>query len=130
MLRGAVGAQHGFLDGNLTRSHLKTRTVTRPVPFPQCFNCAATPGRNILTGRDNESGLLVVQEQPRSKISESFNVQFRRDFQYLDHANFAVPVTPDNTDIFNSTGTSTEYGFADFDNTTAREIQFALKIIW
>ena len=46
-------------------------------------------------------------------------------------ANFSVPVTPDNTDIFDSTGASTgAAGLLTSTTTTAREIQFALKVIW
>ena len=39
------------------------------------------------------------------KISENFNVQFRAEiFNILNHANFARPSTPTNTDIFDGTG--------------------------
>jgi hypothetical protein len=66
------------------------------------------------------------------RLSENFNVQFRAEFfNILNHANFAVPVTPDNTDIFDSTGAATGVaGLLTSTTTTAREIQFALKLVW
>jgi hypothetical protein len=61
----------------------------------------------------------------------NFNVQFGVEFfNILNRANFAVPVTPDNTDIFDSAGATTEVaGSLTSIATTAREIQFALKLI-
>jgi len=66
------------------------------------------------------------------KISENFNVQFRAEFfNILNRANFAVPVTPDNTDIFDASGDRNGVaGLLTPTTTTAREIQFALKLIW
>jgi hypothetical protein len=59
-------------------------------------------------------------------------VQFRAEFfNILNHANFAVPLSPDNTDIFDSSGAPTEVtGRLTSTTTTAREIQFALKLMW
>ena len=71
------------------------------------------------------------------KISESFNVQFRADiFNILNHPNFALPVSPDNTDIFDSTVAplnppdNDAAGVLKSTTTKSREIQFALKVIW
>jgi hypothetical protein len=66
------------------------------------------------------------------RISENFNVQFRAEiFNLFNRANFAPPTLPDNTDIFDSTGAPTGVaGLLSSTVTTAREIQFALKIIW
>jgi hypothetical protein len=66
------------------------------------------------------------------RISENFNIQFRAEiFNLLNHANFAPPITPDNTDIFDATGTPTGVaGLLSRTTTTAREIQFAIKIIF
>jgi hypothetical protein len=100
---------------------------------PQCFNLRGNAGRNILTG----PGLLnldfsIFKNNPVHRISETFNVQFRAEiFNILNHANFAVPVSPDNTDIFDSSGSPTgAAGLLTSTTTTAREIQFAIKIIW
>jgi hypothetical protein len=59
-------------------------------------------------------------------------VQFRSEFfNILNRANFAVPVTPNNTDILDSTGAPTGVaGLLTSTATTAREIQLALKFIW
>jgi hypothetical protein len=47
----------------------------------------------------------VFKNNPINRISESFNVQFRAElFNILNRANFAVPVTPGNVIIFDSTG--------------------------
>jgi hypothetical protein len=103
------------------------------VPYPQCFNLRGNAGRNILTGPGTVNlDFSVFKNNPVKRISETFNVQFRAEmFNILNHANFAVPVTPDNTDIFDSTGTPTGItGLLTSTTTTAREIQFALKIIW
>jgi len=71
------------------------------------------------------------------KISENFNVQFRAEiFNILNHPNFALPVEPDNTDIFDSTGASLNppdngaAGVLKSTTITSREIQCALKVIW
>ena len=65
-------------------------------------------------------------------LGEKMKLQFRAEFfNVLNHANFAVPVTPNNTDIFDSTGAPTGVaGLLTSTTTTAREIQFALKVIW
>ena len=61
------------------------------------------------------------------RISESFNVQFRAEFfNVLNRANFNVPTTPE---VFDSTGASVaNAGLLTSTSTTAREIQFAIKI--
>jgi hypothetical protein len=99
----------------------------------QCFNLRGNAGRNILIG----PGLMnldasIFKNIPVRKISENFNVQFRAEFfNVLNRANFSVPITPDNTDIFDSTGAPTGVaGQLTSTATTAREIQFGLKLIW
>ena len=99
----------------------------------QCFNLRGNSGRNILTGPGTSIlDFSVFKNNPIKRISETFNVQFRAEFfNILNHANFALPVTPDNTDIFDSSGAPTGVaGLLTSTTTTAREIQFALKIVW
>jgi hypothetical protein len=74
----------------------------------------------------------VFKNNPVKRISENFNVQFRAEFfNILNRANFTVPTSPDNTDIFDSTGATTgAAGLLTSTATTAREIQFALKLVW
>jgi hypothetical protein len=106
---------------------------TNGVTFPQCFNLRGNAGRNILIGPGTSNlDFSVFKNNSIKRISETFNVQFRAEcFNILNHANFAVPVTPDNTDIFDSTGAATGVaGLLTSTATTAREIQFALKVSW
>jgi hypothetical protein len=101
--------------------------------FPQCFNLRGNSGRNILIGPGTANlDFSVFKNNYIKRISESFNLQFRAElFNILNRANFGVPVTPDNTDIFDSTGAPTGVaGLLTSTTTTAREIQFALKIVW
>jgi hypothetical protein len=102
-------------------------------PFPVCLNLRGNAGRNILTGPGTSNlDFSIFKNNPIKRISESFNMQFRAEFfNLLNHPNFAVPVMPDNTDIFDSTGTPTGVaGLITSTTTTEREIQFALKIVW
>ncbi|MGH9356754.1 MAG: hypothetical protein ACRD10_11550 [Terriglobia bacterium] len=64
------------------------------------------------------------------RISPPFNVQFRAEFfNVLNHANFLSPI--DNETLFNPDGTSVGgAGLIDGTTTSAREIQFALRIVW
>jgi hypothetical protein len=104
-----------------------------PVPFPQCFNLRGTAGRNLLTGPGTSNlDFSVFKNHSIKKISESFNIQFRAEFfNVLNHANFAVPPTPDRTDIFDSTGSPNGIaGVLKSTTTPGREIQFALKFGW
>jgi hypothetical protein len=97
-------------------------------------------GRNILIGPGTSNlDFSVFKNFPVKKISEEFNVQFRAEFfNVLNHANFAVPVTPDHTDIFDSTGANLSplppfngtAGVLTATSTPGREIQFALKFVW
>jgi Carboxypeptidase regulatory-like domain/TonB dependent receptor/TonB-dependent Receptor Plug Domain len=99
----------------------------------RCFNLRGNSGRNIMVGPGlSEFDFSVFKNNYIKRISESFNVQFRAElFNVLNHANFAVPVTPDNTDVFNGNGgpTGTAGGLTST-STTAREIQFAMKVMW
>ncbi len=63
---------------------------------------------------------------------QNFNVQFRTEvFNILNRAHFSAPVTPDNVTIFDSTGAPVAAaGLLTSTSTPAREIQFALKVIW
>ena len=103
-----------------------------PVPavFPDCFNLRGNAGRNILIGPGLvEMDFSLFKNMPIRKISERFNVQFRAEiFNILNHANFAPPTTPDNTDIFDNTGAIAAPGLLSKTTTTAREIQLAVKV--
>jgi hypothetical protein len=101
--------------------------------YPQCSNLRGNAGRNILIGPGlSNLDFSIFKNNAVKKISENFNVQFRAEFfNILNRANFAVPITPDNTDLFDSTGAPTGVaGLLTSTTTTAREIQFALKLVW
>jgi hypothetical protein len=100
---------------------------------PQCFNLRGNAGRNSLIGPGLSSlDFSLFKNNYIKRISENFNVQFRAEFfNILNRANFGVPVNPDNTDIFDSTGAPTGVaGLLTSTATTAREIQFAVKVVW
>jgi hypothetical protein len=108
-------------------------SVGGPVPFPLCFNLRGNSGRNILVGPGvQELDFSLFKNNYIKSVSERFNVQFRAEFfNVLNHPNFAPPSTPDNTDIFDGTGTPTgAAGLLSRTTTTAREIQFAIKVIF
>ena len=106
---------------------------TNGAPFPECFNLRGNAGRNILIGPGlTNLDLSVFKNNYIKRISENFNVQFRAEFfNILNRANFAVPGSPTNTDIFLSTGPPTGVaGLLTSTTTTSRQIQFALKVSW
>src|SRR5579864_5318388 len=130
MLLSADCAEHGILE-----RQLQSRSAERwgPGRLPQCFNLRGNAGRNILIGPGVTSmDFSVFTKYYIRRISERFNIQFRAEmFNILNHPNFAPPVTPDNTDIFDGTGSSTGVaGLLTKTTTTAREIQFAVKVIF
>jgi hypothetical protein len=100
------------------------------LPPLACFNLRGNAGRNILTAPGiTELDFSVFKNNPIKRISENFNIQFRAEiFNILNHPNFAPPITPDNTDIFDGTGALGAPGVLSKTTTTAREIQFAIKI--
>jgi hypothetical protein len=105
---------------------------------PQCFNLRGDAGRNILAG----PGLVnldfsLFKNNPVRRISETFNVQFRAEiFNILNRANFALPIVPDNIDIFDETGAPLNppdngtAGVLTSTTTPSRQIQFAIKVVW
>jgi len=101
-------------------------------PYP-CFNLRGNAGRNILVGPGVTSlDFSLFKNNYIKRISERFNIQFRAEiFNILNHPNFAPPSTPTNTDIFDGTGTPNSVaGRLSATTTTAREIQFAVKVIF
>ncbi len=99
----------------------------------RCFNLRGNAGRNILIGPGLTSlDFSLFKNNYIKKISERFNVQFRAEiFNIINHPNFAPPITPTNTDIFDATGTlSGGVGQLTKTTTSPREIQFAVKVIF
>ena len=99
----------------------------------RCFNLRGNAGRNILIGPGVTSlDFSLFKNNYIKRISEVFNVQFRAEiFNILNHANFAPPITPTNTDIFDGTGAlSGGVGQLTRTTTSPREIQLALKVVF
>ncbi len=116
-----------------TANNCQGGDLTTNPPNLQCFNLRGNAGRNILIGPGiTDLDFSVFKNNRIKRISENFNVQFRAEiFNIMNHPNFAPPTTPDNSDIFFSDGTPTGVaGLLSRTTTTAREIQFAIKIIF
>jgi hypothetical protein len=99
----------------------------------RCFNLRGNSGRNVIVGPGVASlDFSVFKNNYIPSISEKFNIQFRAEmFNVINHPNFGPPTTPDNTDIFDGTGAPTGVaGLLSKTTTTAREIQFAVKVIF
>ncbi len=134
MLRDSHGAS--FVCGTVQRAP----GAASPAPSGRvyCINLRGTAGRNDVPGPGLANlDFSVFKNNYIRKISESFNVQFRAEiFNILNRNNFALPVSPDNTDIFDSTGAPLNppdngaAGALTKTTTDAREVQFALKVIW
>ena len=127
-----VAPSQTFFDANCDPAPPTVGAALAPGDL-SCFNLRGNAGRNILTGPGTtEVDFSVFKNNYIRKISENFNIQFRAEmFNVLNHANFAPPVTPDNSDIFDATGAPTGVaGLLTRTSTTAREIQFAIKIIF
>jgi hypothetical protein len=101
--------------------------------YPTCINLRGNVGRNILPGPSlvNLDSSLIKNTRI-SRISETFNIQFRAEiFNILNHANFQVPILPDNTDLYDSSGNpNAAAGLLTSTTTTSRQIQLGAKLIW
>ncbi len=103
-----------------------------------CPNIRGNMARNAIIG----PGLFnvdfsVVKNNYIPRISESFNVQFRAEFfNSLNRANFASPTLAANQgggplQVINSSAQRlSTFGIITTTQTPARQIQFALKVIW
>jgi hypothetical protein len=121
-------------QASLTAQCVTAPGAATPAPAGQvyCINLLGNAGRNILIGPGTSNlDFSIFKNNPVKKISENLNIQFRAEFfNVLNRPNFAVPITPDNTDIFDSTGALGAPGLLTSTNTTSREIQFGLKMTW
>jgi hypothetical protein len=96
-----------------------------------CANLRGNLGRNIVIGPGlSKLDFSVFKNNHVKRISESFNAQFRAEFfNILNRANFASPT--DNLAVFDQNGGPTQNaGRLTSTQTTSRQIQFALKLIW
>jgi hypothetical protein len=99
--------------------------------FPTCMNLLGTLGRNVIIGPGLvNADVSIVKDTHITRISESFNVQFRAEFFNLaNHTNFAPPTN--GLEVFDATGAPVDgFGQVDAQQVPSREIQFGLKISW
>jgi len=104
---------------------------TQCLAFPNPSNRRGNLGRNALIGPGlSKVDFSVFKNNRVKRISEDFNAQFRVEFfNILNHANFSSPT--DNLEIFDQTGNPvSSAGLITSTQTTSRQIQFALKLIW
>ena len=102
-----------------------------PVLPATCSNLLGNGGRNEITGPGLvEFDFALMKNNSIKRISENFNVQFRVEtFNLFNHANFNSPI--DNASLFDQTGAPIAgAGMIDSTSTSAREIQFGIKLIW
>ncbi len=121
-----------FWNDNCSPVPLSLGTPVDPASL-QCFNLRGNAGRNIIVGPGIKSLDFSVFKNNRIKrISENFNVQFRVEmFNIMNHPNFAPPTVPDNSDIFDGTGSPTGVaGLLTRTTVPERQIQFAVKFIF
>jgi hypothetical protein len=107
--------------------YIKTRCLAFPVPSARWGNL----GRNTLIGPGlSKVDFSVFKNNHVKRISENFNVQFRAEFfNILNHTNFSSPT--DNLEAFDHNGHPvSSVGLITSTQTTSRQIQFALKLIW
>ncbi|HET6142357.1 MAG TPA: TonB-dependent receptor [Candidatus Acidoferrales bacterium] len=96
-----------------------------------CANLRGNMGRNVIIGPGlSKLDLSVFKNNYVRRISESFNAQFRAEiFNIFNRANFGSPT--DFLTVFDQNGLSNpSAGLLTSTQTTSRQIQFALKIIW
>jgi hypothetical protein len=96
-----------------------------------CANLRGNMGRNVVIGPGlSKLDFSVFKNNHVKRISENFNAQFRAEiFNILNRANFSSPT--DNLQVFDQNGQRiSTAGLIDSTQTTSRQIQFALKLIW
>jgi len=96
-----------------------------------CANLRGNLGRNTVIGPGiSNLDFSLFKNNPVRSISENFNVQFRAEFfNVFNRANFSSPT--DNRTIFDQNGTPIpSAGLITSTQTTSRQIQFAIKVIW
>jgi hypothetical protein len=100
-------------------------TTTRGAPI---YTLLGNSGRNPLNG----PGLVNLDFSlfKNNQVTEHFNVQFRAEFfNVINHTNFAPPL--DNNTLFNPDGSQVgSAGVIDATQTSSRQIQFGLKLMF
>jgi hypothetical protein len=108
-------------------NYIKLSCFAPPNPLTRFGNA----GRNSLTGPGLANvDFSVIKNTHFTKISETFNAQFRVEFfNILNRANFGPPLN--NSSLFDQSGAPIDgAGSLDQLATRPREIQLALKVIF
>ena len=118
-------------------NYIKTQCFSAPVqtfqtsngPQPQIVRLG-NAGRNEVVGPGLANLDFSVVKNSKIAGLEHGNVQFRAEiFNILNKSNFGAPL--DNNTIFNQDGTPADgAGVVDQTQTTSRQVQFALKILF
>jgi len=96
-----------------------------------CATLHGNLGRNVIIGPGlSKLDFSVFKNNYIRRISESFNAQFRAEiFNIFNRPNFGSPT--DNLAVFDQNGQAiSTAGQLTSTQTTSRQIQFALKLIW
>lgn len=104
---------------------------TQCLAFPNPASLRGNLGRNTLIGPGiSNFDFSIFKNNRIRRISENFNAQFRAEFfNVFNRPNFASPT--DNLNVFDQSGAPVaSAGLITSTQTPAREIQFALKLIW
>jgi len=123
---GGPGCQTLSNPGNPTH-YIKTQCLAFPVPGNRWGNL----GRNTIIGPgQSKLDFSVFKNNHWRRVSESFNAQFRAEFfNILNRSNFSSPT--DNRTVFDQNANPIpSAGLITSTQTTSRQIQFALKLIW
>ena len=95
------------------------------LPPPTTIGFYGNMGRDEYTGPGLATWDFSVMKN--TSITERLNLQFRAEmFNLLNRANFNTP----NLIVFTPAGVSGTAGAINSTSTTARQIQFALKLLW
>jgi len=96
-----------------------------------CLNLLGNLGRNLLIGPGRMTlDFSLFKNNYIRRVSDVFNLQFRAEiFNIFNRANINAPLV--NRDIFDSNGNRISgAGLTDRTQTSARNIQLALRLIW
>jgi hypothetical protein len=96
-----------------------------------CANLRGNMGRNVVIGPGlSKLDFSVFKNNHIRRISENFSTQFRAEiFNIFNRANFSSPT--DNLALFDQNGSPiTSAGRLTSTQTTSRQIQFAIKLLW
>ena len=107
--------------------------ASAPAPSGQtyCSNLRGNLGRNVIIGPGlSKLDFSVFKNNHIKRISENFSTQFRAEiFNIFNRANFGSPT--DNLAAFDQNGVPIPtLGLLTSTQTTSRQVQFALKLLW